>query len=173
LILFQLNKLQETLMAAIKGGAGGSTGELIQQLLAGVRQAYPGDTLAIMADSGLTMPQIVTLNILGSQGAHGVSEMAGRLGLSKAATSHLVDMLVKGGFINRVEDGSDRRRKRISITAKGGRFLERLLKSRNEDFDRALGGLPDGLREEFNLALKKVVDEMKDRQPGGDTGGRS
>ena len=48
-----------------------------------------------------------------------IHEIAGRLGLSVAAAGRNVDQLVRTGLVDRVEDGLDRRIKRISLSGAG------------------------------------------------------
>ena len=51
--------------------------------------------------------------------------LAGRLPLSQGATSRVVEGLHRGGLVERQEDPSDRRVKRVTITASGRATVER------------------------------------------------
>jgi len=84
-------------------------GDRIHLVLTMISHTSAGDMLSIMAESGLTMPQIVTLHVLRRAGSYTVSAIAERLRLSKAATSHLIEQLVVKGFVTRIEDSVDRR----------------------------------------------------------------
>jgi DNA-binding MarR family transcriptional regulator len=131
-----------------------------------------GPFLSILVESGLTLPQIITLHILSSQGEHTVSLIAEKLKLSKAATSHLVDVMVRHGYVTRIEDEVDRRKKSVSVTGKGSRMLERIEKSRMEGLERATGMLATETRVELETVLRKVVEQLRKHQcaqhPGGE-----
>lgn len=131
-----------------------------------------GPLLSILAESGLTLPQIITLHILSSQGEHTVSLIAEKLKLSKTATSHLVDVMVRHGYLTRIEDEVDRRKKSVSITGKGSRMLEKIEKSRMEGLEKASDMLAPETRAELEAVLRKVVDQLMEHQcalhPGGE-----
>src|SRR4051794_3879850 len=59
-----------------------------------------------------------------------VKELGDQLGLSLAAMSRAADGLVQRGLVDRVEDPTDRRIKRLSVTEAGHDFVSRLIQSR-------------------------------------------
>ena len=73
--------------------------------------------------SGLSMPQFSILMQLHHKGACGMSGISEGYDITPAATSQLVDKLVQGGLIQRVEDPADRRAKLLSLTDKGREFV--------------------------------------------------
>src|SRR5689334_20740896 len=91
----------------------------VAQLMGHVHRRSAGDTLAMLNETGLTLAQLVSLHCLQFMGTHSISEIATTLRLSPAATSHLVDRLVKAGMVERKEDPDDRRAKRVAITDAG------------------------------------------------------
>src|SRR5262245_7611482 len=91
-------------------------GVLIGELMGLVHRRSAGDMLSLLNEAGLTMAQMVALHGLNHLGPQSVSAVAGCLGLSPAATSHLIDRLVGWGFVGRSEDPVDRRHKQIRIT---------------------------------------------------------
>ncbi|MFT3890230.1 MAG: MarR family transcriptional regulator [Anaerolineales bacterium] len=68
---------------------------------------------------GLSMPQFSILMQLHHKGPCGMSGISEGYDITPAATSQLVDKLVQGGLIQRVEDPNDRRAKLLSLTDKG------------------------------------------------------
>src|SRR3954468_21600806 len=86
---------------------------LVNELLSHVHRRSAGDSLAIMTEAGLTMPQLVTLHMLAHAGGRSVGGIAGCLQLSAAATSHLLERLVQAKLVARTEDPDDRRQKRL------------------------------------------------------------
>ena len=101
-----------------------------------------------------------------------INEIAGRLGLSVAAAGRNVDQLVRTGLVDRVEDGLDRRIKRISLSGAGfeliasfkdgqRRFALDLLAGVDEhDARRLIDAFGPHLR---NSSAIRSIDELRDR----------
>lgn len=136
-------------------------GLLIGELMRHVNRRSAGETLAIMNDAGLTLPQLVTLHILEHAGVRTISAIASALRLSPAATSHLIDRLVTGGFVGRIEDPQDRRQKRVTITAVGRRLVERVQRERTREMTEAVAGLSPEVCREFGRVLSRVIGELE------------
>lgn len=81
-------------------------------------------------DSGLSMPQLNTLMRLHYQGECAVSEIGEHLGVTSAASSQMIHRLVQMGYLERSEDASDRRVKRIALTAQGRNLVKELIDAR-------------------------------------------
>jgi DNA-binding MarR family transcriptional regulator len=136
-------------------------GALIGELMKHVNRRSAGETLAIMNDAGLTLPQLVTLHILQHSGVRTISAIATALRLSPAATSHLIDRLVTGGFVGRIEDPEDRRQKRVTITAVGRRLIDRVQRERTREMTDAMAGLPPEVSRQFGRVLSLVIEELE------------
>jgi len=136
-------------------------GALIGELLKHVNRRSAGETLAIMNESGLTLPQLVTLHLLEQAGVRTISAIATSLRLSPAATSHLIDRLVTGGLVGRIEDPEDRRQKRVTITSAGRRLVERVRRERTREMTEAVAGLPAEVSREFGRVLSRVIGELE------------
>lgn len=80
--------------------------------------------------TGLSMPQFSILMQLHHRGPCGMSGISEGYDITPAATSQLVDKLVQGGLVQRVEDPSDRRAKLLSLTDKGREFVLRGIQER-------------------------------------------
>jgi MarR family 2-MHQ and catechol resistance regulon transcriptional repressor len=70
---------------------------------------------------GLTLPQWMALGCIGNEGKIGIthSDLCGRLMLSKAPVTGIVDRLVRDGYVVRRSDARDRRVSRIAIKPRG------------------------------------------------------
>jgi DNA-binding MarR family transcriptional regulator len=136
-------------------------GVLIGELMNYVNRRSAGETLAIMNEAGLTLPQLVTLHILHHSGVRTISAIASSLRLSPAATSHLIDRLVTGGFVGRIEDPQDRRQKRVTITAVGRRLVDRLQRERTREMTEAVAGLSPEVCRQFGRVLSRVIGELE------------
>ena len=136
-------------------------GALLGELLRHVNRRSAGETLAIMNESGLTLPQLVTLHILEEAGVRTISAIAAALRLSPAATSHLIDRLVTGGLVGRIEDPQDRRQKRVTITSAGRRLVDRVQRERTREMTEAVSVLSPEVCREFGRVLSRVIGELE------------
>jgi DNA-binding MarR family transcriptional regulator len=144
---------------AATGGLPG-LGALIGDLMKHVYRRSAGETLAVLNDAGLTLPQLVCLNILDECGVRTVSAIASALRLSPAATSHLVDRLVSESLVVRIEDPVDRRQKRVTITAAGRRLVGRVERARTREMTEAVAGMSTEVVRQFSRVLVKVIAEL-------------
>ena len=144
---------------AVPNGLPG-LGALIGDLMKHVYRRSAGETLAILNDAGLTLPQLVCLNILDECGVRTVSAIASALRLSPAATSHLVDRLVSESLVVRIEDPVDRRQKRVTITAAGRRLVGRVERARTREMTEAVAGMSTEVVRQFSRVLVKVIAEL-------------
>lgn len=139
---------------------GGNVGELIGEMMSHVHRRSAGDTLAMLNDAGLTMAQLVALHVLEHGGTRTVSSIAACLRLSPAATSHLVDRLVGQELVGRVEDPSDRRQKRVTITAAGRRLIDKVQRERTREMSEVVARLSPAVRGQFSQVLVRVIEEL-------------
>lgn len=83
-------------------------------------------TIKFLHKHNLSYAAVVALMTLRDRGSQSISDLASEIGLSLAATSQLVERLVKDGFVRRTAQEPDRRRKEVALAAKGHTFLERV-----------------------------------------------
>jgi DNA-binding MarR family transcriptional regulator len=114
----------------------------------------------------LSLSQLRSLLVLAQRStAVPIHELAATLGLSVASAGRNVDQLVRVGLVDRSEDESDRRIKRIRLTA-SGRDLVAGFRARRRNY--ALGvvrslGAED--RDRVLTALRSVNEKMAGCQP--------
>ncbi|MCX7958388.1 MAG: MarR family transcriptional regulator [Deltaproteobacteria bacterium] len=123
--------------------------------------AHSGEqrTLSVMYESQLTLPQVVALHYVSKCTECSVSSISERVGISLGATSHLVDRLVRNGYLSRKENPRDRRMKLIAVTKKGHEFLVRLNESRTSDLISALSFLDS----DSVIRLRNIISEMVEK----------
>src|SRR5258708_13710332 len=92
----------------------GAVGELLLALVDRVSHRG-GDTLSLMSDAGLTLPQVLFLARLRQAGGCTASELATRLNMSPPAVSQMVDRFFRLGLLTRAQDAGDRRRKQPPV----------------------------------------------------------
>ncbi len=124
-----------------------------------------GEDLVILAETGLTLPQVLTLYHLHDASPQCVSSVAELLHLSQPATSQLLGRLVEEGLVDRSEDPGDRRRKRLALTPKGSRLVTRLIDAKSRGLDHAASRLSPGLRRRLASVLRDTLRQLE-RGPG-------
>lgn len=77
-------------------------------------------------DVGLTRTQWHVLYLLHENDGLSQTELADHLTMTKPSLGHVVDRLVEGGWVERAEDVTDRRVKRVYLTEKIGPHLKPL-----------------------------------------------
>ena len=99
-------------------------------------------------DAGVTPTQHqLLLAIRGSTVAPTISELAASLQLRHHSTVELIDRAVDAGLVERETDSDDRRRQRLTLTARGEAVLESLSAIHREELRRFRGEMAAVLRE--------------------------
>lgn len=135
--------------------------EIILRLAARVRQDM-GASFAAALDSadldGLTSQQARTLGFIEANEAAGLSqrEMADATGTRAASVSKLVGSLERDGWIERVPDPADARRKLLRVTPRGRAVVKRFEEGVWAGVTVDLTVLSDDEREELLRLLTKV-----------------
>jgi DNA-binding MarR family transcriptional regulator len=81
----------------------------------------------------LTMAQLKVCITLSFEGPLSISKLADGLGISHPTASHLVERLVRAGFVERVEHFTDRRYTLARLTSQGQTMFQRLRQGRLDD----------------------------------------
>jgi DNA-binding MarR family transcriptional regulator len=116
-------------------------------------------TYAIFEELDLTLTQVKALTAL-SAGELTVKDLAERLGLSLPGASRAVDALVDRGLLDRREDPSDRRMKRLRCTDPGRDALRRLDEARLVGVAQFTATLPSAQRERLSAALAPILADL-------------
>ena len=88
------------------------------------------DTVRFVKHSEMSFAQFGTLMQLYHVHQCGVTDIAGRLGVTSAAASQLVEKLVQSAMIERTEAEHDRRAKQLTLTPKGREWVEAGMQAR-------------------------------------------
>jgi DNA-binding MarR family transcriptional regulator len=132
------------------------------------RVSHPGGrALAPMARASVTVPQVILLNFALSSPDSAPSSLATRMRMSLPSVSQMVDRLVRLKLVVRAEDPSDRRRKTISVTAKGRRLPARLSAVRSAEYRAGAAGLSVATRARLIEALVESLRELEAAAPPG------
>ena len=134
---------------------------LARQLAGFIRYAWSGsdsEFTRAVAEQDLSFSQLKTLQLLAEDAATlSVKDVAERLGISLPAASRAVDSLVRRGLAERAEDLLDRRVKRVRMTRKADRLVERLVQARLRSFERLLEGFTATERRKLGAALDEIL----------------
>ncbi len=123
------------------------------------------DWSRFVKSTGISMPQFSILMQLHYKGACGVSDISERMDVTSAAASQLVEKLVQAGLIERTEDPSDRRIKRITLSAKGQDLIRAGISERYRWVDALAASLSEEERQKVGEALDILSDTMQQLEP--------
>ena len=132
-----------------------SLGALVDDFMHGMHRYDAGRTLPILHVANLSTPQIAALDL--TREPQTVSAVAKYLGLSRPATSQLIDKLVRGHLVLRMEGTSDRRERNVVLSAKGRSLVERIASARAARFESSLSVLPGPVAARFSSILREVI----------------
>jgi len=149
----------------LNGPAPHRLGTLVYRFLGAMHRYDAGRTLPILRAAKLTTPQLAVLEI--TREPRTVSAVATYLGLSRPATSQLVDKLVRGRLVRRIEGTMDRRERNVMLSAKGKALVERIAAARAARFNSSLAVLAPAVASQFQLILTEVVDALSAAVPPG------
>ena len=111
-------------------------------------------TTAFARDVGISVPELLALENLETDGGLGPSELARRLQLSTGAVTALVDRLEAGGHAARAAHPSDRRRVVVTRTAKASDDLAR----EAAPLEREIRSLATSLSDDERVVVGRFLD---------------
>jgi DNA-binding MarR family transcriptional regulator len=118
-----------------------------------------------MKQDGLSMPQIYTLMYLYHEGEVRISDIGVLMDVGKAAASQLVERLVQQGLVERVEDESDRRAKKIRLQPKSLRLIEKGLVVQRREMGELMSQLSPDQMATVQKAFMYLIEAMHKTGP--------
>jgi DNA-binding MarR family transcriptional regulator len=109
---------------------------------------------------GLSFTQLKALTHA-DRGEPTVKELAEQLGLSLPGCSRAVDLLVRRGLMDRREDPTDRRAKRVSVTDAGHELVRALDDARRSAIEAFVEGIDPLQRERLLAALTPILEDLE------------
>jgi DNA-binding MarR family transcriptional regulator len=106
---------------------------------------------------GLTPAQAKLLLVL-SDRPRGMAELAGVLGVEKAALTGLVDRVERRGLAERAAVPGDRRALRVTLTGAGRRAAAAFHNEVSTELTELVAALPPAERVQFGRSLARIVD---------------
>lgn len=132
---------------------------MVGQFLHEMHRYDGGRMLPLVHAAKITLPQLAVLEYV--RDPRTVSEVANHAGLSRPATSFMIDKLVRRGFVKRSEGIVDRRERRVVLGAKGSGLLNRVHAARVARFEATLGALPASTARRLAGTLEEVLAELE------------
>ncbi len=108
----------------------------------------------------VTMPQVLILQYLNSQEIVKMTDIANFMNVSTAATTGIVDRLVKSGYVFRVFDQEDRRIIKIKITPKGLALMKKLVHERRKMVISIFSKISEQDRQDYLRILMRIRDVL-------------
>jgi DNA-binding MarR family transcriptional regulator len=140
--------------------ATADTARCLGEFLRFLTQSAGNGFVQAVEDAGLSLTQLKAMHAMAASdeelSLNGLADQLG--GLSLPTLSRSVDALVQRGHVRRAEDTTDRRVKRLSLTAKGRRTIERLMDIRARDFEAVLETLTNDERQRLARALEPIME---------------
>lgn len=111
--------------------------------------------------SGLTISQFQYLNTIHALGQPTISDIAYRLGFSKASVTMGVNRLVNLGYVEKTQSSEDRRVFHVCLTASGQQLVRAKFEALKEYEMFILGALSEDEARQFEAILAKLVKVFK------------
>ena len=115
-----------------------------------------GEILAVMQQHDISAPRFAVLKFLNAKDGATVTTIAHELGLTIGSTSQLIDRLEVDGLVQRVDDESDRRVRRIYLNDRGTYLINQLKSLRMRQMEELLSNLPHDLVVQLSATLTAV-----------------
>ncbi len=108
-------------------------------------------------EAGLTAVQFRVLQVVAEKGWSTATEISGRMGVSQATVTSLVDKLVQKGMVTRQRSERDRRQTDIMITDQGRATIQNAPDPLQQRYVRQFEALPDWEQSMLISALERVA----------------
>lgn len=108
-------------------------------------------------ETGLTMAQLLVLQVLADAGALAAKDISSRVGVSQATMTSVIDRMVGKGLVTREKSEVDRRQTMIMLTATGRARLDSAPDPLQEVYSARFQSLPDWEQALIIAALERVV----------------
>jgi len=120
---------------------------------------------ATMFDGEMSLPRMVALSHLSFRGPQTITSLANAVSLSHAATSRMVDGLVKVGLVSRHEGAQDRRQKLVELNAAGRECIQAFRTVAAQGYADLMGGMSEQSRAGLASALADILGSLPPLPP--------
>jgi DNA-binding MarR family transcriptional regulator len=133
-------------------------------LIRDAHRAFCKQLGARIVDDGVTIGMWFFLRVLWEEDGLSQRELSRRIGMMEPTTVSAIDTMVKRGFVVRLVDGDDKRRRLVRLTPKGRKLKQKLLPLAYEvNLDSAKGFGPEEIEtlQDLLLRLKENMSDGK------------
>jgi DNA-binding MarR family transcriptional regulator len=120
-------------------------------------QTHGRDLINLSHEFDLSFSQMKALHYMHEETDLSVKALGERLGLSIAAMSRAADGLVQRDLMDRTEDPSDRRMKRLRLTEQGRELVMKMRELRMAGFEQFVATLSPKERTQLVKALEPIL----------------
>jgi len=106
----------------------------------------------------ITLPQILILQFLSEEKSIKMTDIARFMKVSTAATTGIIDRLVKAGYLARIFEPSDRRIINIRITPKGDELIKKINQERRKFILNIFAKISEKDRKDYLRILLQIRD---------------
>lgn len=133
----------------------------ILQSLRRIIRAVDIHSRKLVAQYGITGPQLVCLVTLCDEGAMTSAELSRKVFVSASTITGIIDRLERAGYVSRTRDDIDRRRVLLQPTDNGFKLAYRAPSPIQDQLVKRLHELPELERSAIALSLQRIVDLME------------
>lgn len=108
----------------------------------------------------LTVIEINTIIVIGSEGMKSMSEIANTLGVTFGTPTVTIDRLTAKGYVERIRDEGDRRQVFIKLSSKGLEVYNSIVDLKNSITEKIFGVLTFDERQNFISILAKLNNKL-------------
>lgn len=130
--------------------------EELTQLLVEFYERFSSWEQGVVKTTALTLPQMHTLEVLGSTGRLRMKELAEKMGVTTGSLTVLVDRLVKAELVVREPNEHDRRSIMVGLTAEG----EALFQEHHDLHNQLTHELVNALEPEETESLLRILAKI-------------
>ncbi len=129
-----------------------------------ISQALETDSKRLLAESDLTIPQLLTLNALvNNHESSTAGELAAAIYSSPSTMVGILDRLEGKGFIDRCRETADRRRTQVTVTLDGSAALKAAIIDQEVCFMKFLKDLPEDEKDRICRVLQVLISTIDGR----------
>ena len=132
--------------------------KLVGRFMRAMHRHDAGRMLPLVHRADLTLAQLAVLDFV--QVPRTVSAVAENAGLSRPATSQMIDKLVRRGWVGRTEGVADRRQRALMLSGRGRVLMEKVHAARAERFEASLRVLSVSAARRLSAALQEATAEL-------------
>jgi DNA-binding MarR family transcriptional regulator len=134
--------------------------EELTQLLIEFYERFSSWEHGVVKETGVTLPQMHTLEILGACGEMRMKELAEKMGVTTGSLTVLVDRLVRANLVERKPNEQDRRSIQVGLTPEGARHFHEHHQLHAQLTQDIAGALSPEETLQFTDMLRRVIGRI-------------